>query len=968
MYRLIGLGLTLMACSVWAQPFVRKIGVAEGIAGTVFVTHQDRYGFMWLGTNDGLVRYDGYEFKKYRSSEDPNHIVNNHINSIREDGDGNLLIASQEGVSKLVLSTDSIVCFKKSAATDFADFREGINNTLWLSSSGGFFKISTGRFGREKPKQIHASDSAFQKIFLDAEGMPFTYNTTSIYGLNPRGDSLLEYGLPNSPIAIRAEQFDEKTLLVSTNTNQFYWFSLATRQFTACQFKYPPQKESTLRPFSIFITSKKSIWLNAINKTYIYKNIDASPDVYTYKGATGWGNNIYSVTQDKHGLLWIGTGEQGVVVFNPSSRFFKSTPLHASAWKLCRTSENEYWVATSNGLSHIQGGIAEPVNDGLLSDALYSIAQLPDGTLAVGSPSHGLLFVSPESGKVVRHLKTDAKGTLIKTPLDLQIDDFDRLWIATRMGLFFSDKPYAKVHLFSSVESTSINDLHLYENNLWVAGNGIYLIKLPNLETHHFLSDGYNGFMTVTTADNRHVWTSSINYGFALLNPDTKKIKWMKERDGLPNNNVTNVFESKGLVWLTTNAGLVRFQPADSVYTVFDKTLGLPTHEFALNGYHLIDDHEIVCNDQFIVRLDLDSLTTPSTKPKAIISSLNLFYDPIKPSPNNILTKPAFMTESITLRHDQNVLSFTFSCDDQLNPQANQYEFKLEGFNNAWNKADSRNRTVTFTNLAPGQYTFMVRAISPVGQVGEPTALKVLVTAPFWYSIWFVVSSILLFTAVVVFIARFVSYRKMKQHLRELKVREDHHQEIDRISKELHDNVGSNLSLIISNLDYLQFKNKISEAEKVSDVARNTLQQLRETIWATHQANFSLSDFKNKLLQFVSQIPQTEKPVEIFLDIDSIAIELKPGQVLNLFRIAQEAIINSVKHSRTDKIVVNMKYIEGALQLSIQDWGIGFDSKNEPDGHYGLINMKKRANTLKANLSVTSSPNGTILVLSMPLE
>lgn len=195
---------------------------------------------------------------------------------------------------------------------------------------------------------------------------------------------------------------------------------------------------------------------------------------------------------------------------------------------------------------------------------------------------------------------------------------------------------------------------------------------------------------------------------------------------------------------------------------------------------------------------------------------------------------------------------------------------------------------------------------------------------------------------------------KLKKHEDELKLKQAHNQEIERISKELHDNVGSNLSLMISNIDYLHYKKKLSGLEKISDTARNTLQQLRETIWATDKPTFTMQDFKNKVEQFVNQLSDHEPPIKFNLDIPNISTELKPGQVLNLFRIVQEAVVNAIKHSGTEEISIELKSNNDILTLTVSDKGKGFDSHQQPEGHYGLVNLRKRANALGGELRIES--------------
>ncbi|MEO1434995.1 MAG: sensor histidine kinase, partial [Bacteroidota bacterium] len=224
---------------------------------------------------------------------------------------------------------------------------------------------------------------------------------------------------------------------------------------------------------------------------------------------------------------------------------------------------------------------------------------------------------------------------------------------------------------------------------------------------------------------------------------------------------------------------------------------------------------------------------------------------------------------------------------------------------------------------------------------------------------------------------RFIVRLRLQRQQKQLEIRENLVKERERISRDLHDNVGAQLTQIINKLDVTGFKlnqgsklNLTEGIEDISDTARDTITQLRETIWAIQQAEFTLPQFEQRVRQYLNQylngLPQPES-FEVIMPVD-YPLNLSSNQALNLFRIIQEATQNVVKHAQANQLRIQLEPAYAAVwQLTIKDNGIGFDINDQPEGHYGLQNMNSRAESMNGQLHLESTPGiGSTIRIEFP--
>jgi signal transduction histidine kinase len=334
------------------------------------------------------------------------------------------------------------------------------------------------------------------------------------------------------------------------------------------------------------------------------------------------------------------------------------------------------------------------------------------------------------------------------------------------------------------------------------------------------------------------------------------------------------------------------------------------------------------------------------------------------------------ITDTLRLEYDDRTVTFEFASPDFRNQDKIQYAFQLEGYDNEWHNVLASSRTASFTNLPFGSYSFKVRV--RVGNADwQKTFLSIPVQAipPFWLKPWFILLEVMAGIGLIVLIVRYYSQRKLRQQLREAETQKKIHVEKERISRDLHDNVGSHLTYIITSLDNMSYK--IEKGEKnvppdkissLSDFSRSTMQQLRETIWAINKEHITLTELKEKIGEYSSRMASANN-MSFHIGLTFTANRsIKPSHAINIYRVVQEAVNNSVKHSEAKSILISIQEEEnGKIALQVKDNGKGMNATDASSGGYGLKNMQDRVKDMQGEILIDSDENGTKINFIIPI-
>ena len=329
--------------------------------------------------------------------------------------------------------------------------------------------------------------------------------------------------------------------------------------------------------------------------------------------------------------------------------------------------------------------------------------------------------------------------------------------------------------------------------------------------------------------------------------------------------------------------------------------------------------------------------------------------------------------DSIRLSYHQNHIQFDIAATGLLDPKEYLYKYRLNGFEKSW-QTTNQATGIRYT-LQPGHYLLEINC-SPILFSNRIFQKKIviIIDPPFWKTWWFVLLSILAASAMIFGISYYVIGQRYQMKSRRLEMKQQLVNERERISRELHDNIGSQLSYISNNIDWLsETEGSFSKEEETSrlavinETAKNLVADLRETIWAMKKESIMLDELADKLKSLL-QAQCVLKPQMDVVITENIRknYSFSPTEALNIFRTCQEAIVNSIRHSQAEKIsfIIESDITED-FSFTIEDNGKGFDQQKHYTNHYGLENMMHRAVESGANLVISSTPGkGTKVVIS----
>jgi signal transduction histidine kinase len=309
---------------------------------------------------------------------------------------------------------------------------------------------------------------------------------------------------------------------------------------------------------------------------------------------------------------------------------------------------------------------------------------------------------------------------------------------------------------------------------------------------------------------------------------------------------------------------------------------------------------------------------------------------------------------------------------DYTRPEANKLQYRLSGWDHNW--VITFDKSARYSNLPPGNYTLRVRASNSGDTWGNEERIFIMIQAPFWKTNWFYASVTILVLGVVIAATRSVAQRRLNRKLRELEKQQAVMHERERISKDIHDDLGSGLSKI-SILSELAKHSKtgddftLRQLSKISDASHELIDNLGELIWSHNPANDSLK----KLLWYIREhlgpvFDGTEMHFTITIPELSPDKDIPAEWRRNVFLITKEALHNVLKHSKATEVTLSFTVVTDRLQLTVTDNGCGFDVNQKSRSGNGLTNIRKRVEACRGLLHIDSKPGmGTRVHVEVPI-
>jgi two-component system sensor histidine kinase ChiS len=770
------------------------ISIQEGLSQSVVsAILQDSQGFMWFGTQDGLNRYDGYEFKIFKQDpENPQSLSSNFILAIFEDRDGILWIGTNGGgLNRFDRETEQFTAFfndpadADSLSSNFiSEIFEDHEGVLWIGTIGG----GLDQLDRETGRFIHYPNDPENPQSLVGNTVSAIYEdreNTLWVGTNPGGLNRFDreknlftiyQNDPNDPLSIGSNNVtsileDRSGMLwVGTNNAGISRFDREKGTFLTIQNNpQDPQSLSIDNVTAILEDRVGIIWIatngGGLNQ-FERKTRSFIRYQYEPKNAQSLNNDqVFSLYEDQAGVLWIGTFGGGLNKFDPEKHKFilyQSDPENPNSlnsnqiWAFCEDREGVLWIGTNgSGLNRLDRETGEwshylnnPQNSRTLSDNwVQSIYEDREGNLWIGTAAGSLNRFDRETGMF------SAYGNL-PTILTILEDRFGDLWVGSLGGglnRFDRTTEQFSAYLTDNTDPSTISGnavTIIYEDRdgeIWVGTyNGLNRF---DRETERFIryqttadpsSLVNNGVLSIHQDHNGTLWIGT-SAGLDKFDPSTEGFTHYREKDGLPNEFIYGILEDDhGNLWLSTNKGLTKFNPEKGTFENFDVNDGLQSNEFNQGAYLRASSGEMFFGGiEGFNAFYPDQIMDNPYHPPIVITAFQLFNETVEIGDDTPLQKPINETKEITLSYQDDFLSFEFAALHYSRPEENQYAYIMQNLDKDWNYVGTR-RFAGYTNVPPGRYTFRVIGSNRDGIWNETGAsIDIIVTPPFWQTWWF---------------------------------------------------------------------------------------------------------------------------------------------------------------------------------------------------------------------------------------
>ncbi|MCF8262447.1 MAG: hypothetical protein K9J12_16850 [Melioribacteraceae bacterium] len=1014
---------------------------------------QDQKGFLWVGTQFGLNRFNGYEFNQFKIGDvDSFSISGNYINSLFESSTGQLWIGtnknglnlynhSQNKFTNYQHHTESENSIGEGAVHAICEDKFG-NVFVGVNPSGLFYlekqsnqikKIKLpGKNLSDKIRVYSLMKDSAENIWIGTQGGLFVINYSKV--IQP--DQLADKGVIKeivlnssnkkaSEVLSFSEQKSNKGIVIwSAFWNGIYKIEYTPEsfQFKSTEIKVDLKGSEENSYWSLLVDSRNMLWVGTYNKGIIYADLNSADSKFNFIeiSVTNRSEDISKFTirnifEDKSGIIWAGTEENGLLKIIKNKleiRLLKSDPKKSNSLsdnfiKSLHIDEKYIWVGTKfGGLNK-----AERNSDNLFrtefvykhfrandkntipSDYVRDINKSNNGNLLIAcwNLDGGFAEFNTRNEKFItyQHNK-NSKNTLSENQVNAVAEDHaGNIWIGfAEKGI---DKFNPKTKTFTNYSKNNQSSRFLRDNtvlDLFVSKDGTLWAGTPtgglnkySEEEDLFISytnqRGEKGRLSsnhitqIYESKNELLWLCT-NNGINIFDPITESVEIINKKDGLPDDVIIGVLQDTSQnFWVTSAAGLTKLERNLKQLTNFGINDGLPTTDFTDRALELLDEKIILAGtNEGLMVIDISRIEVEVNMPKVVLTSFKIFEKEY-PLDTAITSK-----SRINLDYSQNYFSFEFAALNFRNPEEVKYLYQLEGLSPDWVNIENR-RYASFSNIDPGDYKFRVKTLGSKGEsVFEFAEVAVVIRPPFWMTDWFRAAVSLFAISLIILIIRSYFIFKYKRKLDALRLENRIREERERISSELHDHVGANLTNIATGLEitqkYVDSKSSSKMNENIKDLelqTRSTINDLRNTIWSLNSSTNTLAELILLIRDFVAKRRKYYPFIKIEIT-DNLEhdYQLSPTQALNLLRILQESIHNSLKYSGATTLSVEFKAKrKDLIKIIVCDNGVGF---NQEKKHFsGISIMKNRAEKIDAAFGIDTQPDQGVkiqLELNLP--
>lgn len=981
---------------------------------------QDRRGFMWIGTEDGLNRYDGHTFTVFRNDPgNPSSISGNIVTDILEDKDGLLWIATADGgLTRYDHRLPPAHQFKqyRHLPSDTSSIPINIVNTL-LSDQRGYLWLGTGGKG------VWRFDKRTERF-----EQPVKRGTQGILALCMGPNDIIWAGRQGGG-------------LLKINSRDLSYEM--DKRYADLYAKLPH-----ITVTALFCDSRKNMWYGSWDKVlYRYNTSTGKEEVFEQRSNTYsfLNDEIISFAEDRNGLLWMGGSSNGLQIYDPQQQRFyhyrydpslEGTIIDDQINCIYTDRQGVIWLGTNKGISMnhpLQKQFEQVFLPSVPGDkkraTIYDFFRDEQNNLWIGT-SNGI-YIYHHTSSSFRHLPLQYNGVPLSVTKFFRDTD-SALYLGTNYSLFRFNMANQRVTLLPNTEKDPVMNkiiksrvvsvvrdtidghpvllvspyghflayydlsdqrwisridaakqiLQRYnlkdnlvrkifktrEGKIWLATRKTGLgdwSKYPYPHVQYLYNNpaqpgsiSNDNVFDIIEDGKQHLWLGTYGGGLNYFNTSTQKFLHIPETENLLEGIQT---DGSGHVWMISNGNLHKYDPVKRLHYSYK----LPDIERSggISGLIYKDGNGMMCvaGSGYFIEFDPAAIISDTRQPEIYITDLKIF----NASFSHLLNK-----DKITLRHNQNYFRIEFAAPFFSPARRVRYAYQLEGWDKNWIETDSE-QFAQFSNLKGGEYLFRVKVANGPGTWnGKTASIRIVIIPPFWEQWQFYVMLAALVVAVTLGVYRY----RVNELLKRQAIR-------NKIAQDLHDNVGSTLSsiAIYSQVAKVYSERQHPEAlkgaiDKISDTAGEMIVEMNDIVWAINPRNDSMGTILQRMESFARPL-LASRDIVFHFEVDEQLKQVNLGMTprKNFYLIFRESVNNALKYACCRHLWVKIHMRHHYLELTVRDDGAGFDPEqvhinaSQSLSGNGLRNMQMRAAEMKGTLHISSQRGqGTTIHLRFP--
>ncbi|MCI9845993.1 response regulator [Flavobacterium pectinovorum] len=965
--------------------YFRNISVDKGLSqSSVFAIQQDNLGFIWIGTQDGLNRYDSKGFKVYRPIKNvKSSLQSYYIRSLFTDHKGQLWIGGNQGISVYNYNTDSFTNYelpRNIGEWYISAITEDSEHQIWATSSAGDVFVLSSKDQNFTPLKFNASSHEIKKIaYIGIWQQQIVLGTdVGLFKLKPNSHQLTKIDLGVKKPYINDVYVDGKKLWVATEGYGVITYDSQNKHLTSLLHNTNGNSIADNNIRCIGKDTEGNIWLGTFRGLTIF-----SPNTKLFTNYYHQISQPYTISQnsvrcffkDKQNGIWLGTYYGGLNYYHKSDIKFNLLSQNSGKpslndevigvikqdskgnfWIGSNDKGVNYWNKNTNTISYFSNSENNP--NSLSSNNIKAIEFDDNGNVLIGTHNGGLNLLNPNSGAVQRFRHDENNPGSIAGDLvySLLKDYKGRIWVGTRSGLdqFHPDtKSFTHIHLDKAGKRPASDDItYLFEDSkhrIWIGTtNGVTLFYPDNVLFgnigHGKLSED---IVNCITEDKKHrIWIGT-REGLRLYDETKESFISLKARKDFVKETIYGIIpDDDSNLWISTNSGLIKFNPDNGAVQTFDESDGLQNKQFNEYSFYKAKDGMMLFGGIKGISYFYPSKIKQQPLPlKLNFTALEVLNKTVAvDDETNILEEHIDQANEIEIGPEYKQFSIFFNTFNYISSNRTYYYYKLEGIDKDWQRTDQLK--ISYSNLPIGTYNLQIKAIGPNGETSATRSLKISILAPWYKTIWF---SLLLLS--IIGTAAYIGYKIIKERIKAVqqlkleRIDKERVSYINEVKMDFFTNVSHELrtplTLILAPLEELlkmpftdkTFKKKhelmFINAKRLYNLV-DQLFEFRKTEMGTRQLKVGKGD----IVRFTHEIFESFKPLS---EKNSIHFTYHAAVEQLLFYFDKDAmekilfnlLSNAFKYTKTGQsISIELLKKNDTVEIKVTDTGVGISEED----------------------------------------